>query len=424
MQPSVVIFRDQILPYSETFIPAQVNHFRRYQGFYVGTTTLSDDCFPLPDDRKIVLDQCTKRHKLWKNLYMRLGIVHPRWLSQIKSLAPRLIHAHLGIDGVLAMPLAKQLKIPLVVTFHGYYATAEVDLAYGIPAQLTGLTALIHRDRFYPTLFYRQRSRLFRTADQIIAVSQFIRDRLIKRGCPPEKIQVHYIGVDLKQLTPDLRVVRQPTVLFVGRLIEKKGCEYLIRAMAEVQIERPDCELVLIGEGTQRSALEALAANSLKSYRFLGVQSPEKVRSWMNQAAVLAAPSVTGKQGNSEGLPMVILEAQAMGLPVVSSWHAGIPEAVEHEKSGFLTLERDTQAIAAYLLTLLENEELRKTMAIQGRKKVECQFDVCKNTKTLEALYDHLNHKKGWQLSSLFSLSKSSENLTQSPHTYGGHRPP
>ncbi|MFE4106497.1 glycosyltransferase [Almyronema epifaneia] len=401
MQPSVVIYRDQILPYSETFIPAQVEHFCRHKGFYVGTTTFSQACFPLPSDRQIVLDQCVEQSKLWKNLYMRLGIAHPHWFNQIKALSPQLIHAHLGLDGVLAMPLAKQLQIPLVVTFHGYYATAEVSLAYQVPTLLTGFTSLIHRQRFYPTLFYRQRSKLFQTADQIIAVSEFIRDRLIKRGCPPEKIQVHYIGIDLSQLTPKPMVPRQPIVLFVGRLVEKKGCEYLIQAMAHVQAERPDCELVLIGDGFQRLALEALAAKCLKSYRFLGFQPPETVRSWMNRAAVLAAPSVTGQQGDSEGLPIVILEAQAMGLPVVSSWHAGIPEAVEHEKTGFLAPEKDTQAIAAYLLTLLNDENLRNVMAAQGRQKIERQFDIRQNTQTLETLYDTLKQKKGMATSAI-----------------------
>ncbi|WP_346289180.1 glycosyltransferase [Sphaerothrix gracilis] len=390
MQSSIVIFRDQILPYSETFIPAQVNHCQRYRGFYVGTTTVTKSCFPLPKEHQIVLDQSVKRFKLWKNLYMRWGIINPYWLQRIKAYSPQLIHAHLGLDGALALPLARQLHVPLVVTFHGYYATAEVSLPYPAPAQLAGFTSLIHRERFYPTLFCRRQSCLFRQADQIVAVSQFIRDRLIERGCPPEKIQVHYIGIDLEQLTPNPDIRRQPVVLFVGRLVEKKGCQYLIRAMAQVQAERPDCQLVVIGDGYQRSALETLAARSLKNYRFLGVQPPEKVRSWMNQSAVLAAPSITGQQGDSEGLPIVILEAQAMGLPVVSSLHAGIPEAVTHQQTGFLTPEKDVSAIATFLLTLLNNDSLRQTMAQQGRRQVEHRFDIRKNTQGLETLYEKL----------------------------------
>jgi glycosyltransferase involved in cell wall biosynthesis len=221
-------------------------------------------------------------------------------------------------------------------------------------------------------------------------VSNFIRSQLIQKGCPPEKIQVNYIGIDLDKFTSNTEVKREPIVLFVGRLIEKKGCEYLIRAMAEVQSRMPDVELVIIGDGVLRDSLEDLASRLLNRYRFLGVQPSEMVKNWMQKASVLAAPSLTTSQGESEGLPMTILEAMAMKLPVVSSKHAGIPEAIIHEQNGLLIAEKDTHALTKYLLDILENPLLQKQFAEEVRRAVEQKFDQKKNIRELERIYGQL----------------------------------
>ena len=174
-----------------------------------------------------------------------------------------------------------------------------------------------NRGQFFRELYFRNRDRLFQEGNYFIAVSEFIRSQLIEKGCSPEKTQVNYIGVDVDKFTPNPLVKREPIVLFVGRLIEKKGCEYLIEAIAKVQKTIPNIELVVIGDGILRSSLENLANNLLSNYRFLGVKPQETVQEWMNKAFLLGAPSVTTATGESEGLPIVILEAQAMGLPVI-----------------------------------------------------------------------------------------------------------
>src|SRR5206468_551438 len=102
-----------------------------------------------------------------------------------------------------------------------------------------------------------------------IAVSQFIASRLRAQGFPDEKIRQHYVGIDVQKFTPDASASRQQMVLFTGRLVEKKGCEHLIRAMADVQASAPDCELVIIGDGPLRVQLETLAKTTLRRVRFL-----------------------------------------------------------------------------------------------------------------------------------------------------------
>ena len=283
----------------------------------------------------------------------------------------------------------KTLDFP-VKTFHGYFATAKIELNQSKSFYAKTRDFVENRGQFYRELYFRNRDRLFQEADSFIAVSNFIRSQLIQKGCPPEKIQVNYIGIDLDKFTSNTEVKREPIVLFVGRLIEKKGCEYLIRAMAEVQSRMPDVELVIIGDGVLRDSLEDLASRLLNRYRFLGVQPSEMVKNWMQKASVLAAPSLTTSQGESEGLPMTILEAMAMKLPVVSSKHAGIPEAIIHEQNGLLIAEKDTHALTKYLLDILENPLLQKQFAEEVRRAVEQKFDQKKNIRELERIYGQL----------------------------------
>jgi colanic acid/amylovoran biosynthesis glycosyltransferase len=171
-------------------------------------------------------------------------------------------------------------------------------------------------------------------------------------------------------------------------LVEKKGCDLLIRAMSKVQKSMPEVELVILGDGRLRTELEKLAGELLSRYRFLGAQPADVVRDWMNRSLVFAAPSVTSATGEAEGLPTVILEAQAMGLPVVSSVHAGIPEAVIHGETGFLIEEGEWEHLAEYLSTLLGNAELRGRFAVAARRRVEQEFNLQRNARRLEQIYD------------------------------------
>jgi glycosyltransferase involved in cell wall biosynthesis len=176
-------------------------------------------------------------------------------------------------------------------------------------------------------------------------------------------------------------------VLFVGRLAEKKGCTVLIEAIAAVQAQEPDVELIFIGDGPLRADLETQAQQHLKRYQFLGMQPPEVVKNWMNRARIFAAPSVTAANGDSEGLPTVIVEAQAMGLPVVSTIHAGIPEAVIHGETGFLTPERDVAGLTHHCLELLQSDALWERISRGGRSHMEHNFNHVIQIAYLEDLY-------------------------------------
>lgn len=371
---TVIVYCNLLLPHSMTFIRSQGEAMTRFSPHYVAPRRVRQNALPLPSDRVTVLNSSgTSLGQLREAPYKLFGFVPPAFRS-LAGLRPALLHAHFGPAGVDALPLAKWLGAPLVVTFHGYDATV-----FDWVAEKSNRN---HRQ------YARKRSTLNVAAAAFVAVSQFIKGALVQQGFPEEKIKVHYIGVDTDLFVADPTIPRSDMVLFVGRLVEKKGCELLLRAMAEIQIERPAVELVVIGDGPQREALERMAAQSLRRCTFLGAQPPDVVRNWMNRAKVFCVPSVRAESGDAEGFGIVFIEAQAMGLPVVSFASGGIPEAVSHAESGFLAPEKDVRTMTKYLIELLDNPALWLRFSATGRQRTERYFNLRQQTAQLEAIYD------------------------------------
>lgn len=368
---NVLMFSSLLLPPSQTFIRAQAESLEAFTAYYAGCRRVEG--LALPEDRMLVLNRGGALGAFQEATFKVTGIA-PDFYRQMRAIQPVLMHAQFGLSGVLVMPFVEALRIPLIVHYRG--ADATID-----PKQAR-YTSLNH------WVYYQRRDRLKQTAQLFLTVSKFIRDKLIDQGFPEHKIKAHYHGVDISQFNPDESVPREPIVVFVGRLAGKKGCDDLIRAMAQVQTTLPDAELVMIGDGPLRSELETLAAQTLKRYQFLGVQPHPVVRQWLNRARVLAAPSVTTPEGDSEGLPNVVLEAQAMQLPVVSTYHAGIPEAVIHGETGFLVEEHDHKGLGAYITKLFEDDGLWHHMSQQGRSHMETNFNRHRQTRVLETIYE------------------------------------
>ncbi|PZO39610.1 MAG: glycosyl transferase [Pseudanabaena frigida] len=374
MSQNVLIYRDLLLPYSETFIPSQVAALSRYTGFYAGTLKSTEVNRLIPQDKEINLVDLHNSATLNRLLFKVFGYLDANWLKVIAQQQPSLIHAHFGPDGLWSLPISRHLNIPLIVTFHGYDAI--------LTEQSLNLPSLSFR------LYLKRRQQLLSEASSCIAVSQFIRENLIKIGCPSNKIIVHYIGIDTNKFYPEFTVLRQPIVLFVARLVEFKGCEYLIRAMQIVQAIMPDAELVVIGDGHLRNSLELQAQQSLKKYRFLGVHPPEVVRDWMRRSQVFCVPSITEPSGLTEAFGMVFAEAQAMGLPVVSFKTGGIPEVVAHEETGLLAKEGNVEELSAYIIKILEDSLIWRRFSENGISRVNSLFNLYKQTRQLENIYD------------------------------------
>ncbi|WLR41508.1 glycosyltransferase [Bacillus carboniphilus] len=299
--------------------------------------------------------------------------IHPKMTKWIKEKHPLLIHAHFGPDGVLAWPMAKKLNIPLFVTFHGYDATAKDD------SLLEGA--------FNSRNYVKNRRKLYNENVYYIAISKFIKGKLIQNGFPSERIFVNYIGTDTKELTPASSLNKKNKILFVGRLVENKGCSYLINAVKNLkQIE--DLEVEVIGDGPLKKDLFALSKTISFNIQFSGPQPHKVVLERMKEAKILCVPSVEVESGASEGLGMVFVEAAALGIPVVSFQTGGIPEIVQHGQTGYLAKPKDVNQLSTYLDLLLKDDSKWKEMSLEARVFVEKFFDLSKQTQKLENIYD------------------------------------
>jgi colanic acid/amylovoran biosynthesis glycosyltransferase len=368
---TVVIFREKLLPISETFIVAQASALTTYQPVYAGLRRTKPRLRLEPEILLCRSDGL--RAAVAARLFGKLP-GHSRFMNELAKAAPALIHAHFALDGSVALPILRRLHVPLVVTLHGGDVTAT---------DATIATSLRGRQ------YLSRREDLWAKASLFLCVSHEIRRRALGVGFPEEKLRVHYTGIDCEQFKPLEASDRDAElVVFVGRLVEKKGCEYAIRAMAGLRSEGIPARLVAIGDGPLRGSLQALAESLGIQCEFLGAQSEEEVRRHVGRARVLLNPSVTAQNGDSEGFGMVFAEAQAMGTPVVSTLHGGIPEAVSDGRTGLLAPERDEVTLTKNLRSLLTDERLWRELSTNGVRWVREHFNLRHQTHLLEGLYD------------------------------------
>lgn len=363
----VAIFRSPLFNPSETFVTGHVAGLRRYRPILVGLVRKGGE---LPPGVPALLPG-SPAGRLALTLAGRTGALGRR----LEAERPRLIHAHFGTDGLLALPLAERLGIPLLTTLHGF------EIGRRRPAMLLS-------GRLSSIRYALLRRRLIERGDRFLAVSDAVRARAVAAGYPAERVFTLRNGIDTGFFSPAPEPPDPGLILHVGRLVEKKGTRLLLYALRAV----PKGYLVIIGEGPERRSLEALASRLgiADRVRFLGEQPPEAVRDWMRRAWLLAVPSLTARDGDCEGLPTVVCEAAATGLPVVASIHSGIPEAVIADRTGMLVLEGDVDGLAHALSCLIGNARLRARMAPAARSLAEDRFDRRRQIDRLEWHYDHL----------------------------------
>ncbi len=258
-----------------------------------------------------------------------------------------------------------------------------------------GLVAVFHA--YDITVLLRERSKafyddLFAEADLLLPISHLWANRLQTLGASPAAIKVHRMGIDPERFAYSARC--PPTdgpvhVVSVARLVEKKGIAYVVEALGELKRSHPalDFRYHIVGDGPLRAELtELVQRHDLdEEVIFEGWMTRDEVGAVMQRAHLFVVPSVTAANGDMEGLPVVLMEAMAQGLPVIASRHSGIPEIVAHEHSGLLVEERDAAGLAAALGQMIHHPEQWEPMGRRGRAIVEEHFAI-------EPLNDRLEH--------------------------------
>lgn len=372
-RPVVLIYRKRLLYWSETFIAAQGTALERYRPVFVGLRHKQEGRGYLGDAASVTLEEHALSYRLAKLAFVGMNVVPPRFRRAIAAYAPTIVHTHFGWESPRGAALARALSIPLVVTFHGM----DITVHRGTRAERT------------------QRATAFREASRIIAVSRFIAQRLVEAGAPEDRIVVHHIGVDTERFAPDDSPRATSEILFVGRLVEKKGLIHLLRAMPRIQAAFPAATLTVAGNGALRQSLEQEAARLGVNVTWLGVQTPDQVRALMRRATLLCAPSIVGSDGNAEGLPMSIAEAQASGLPVVVFPSGGSAEGVVEGETGFVLPPGDEAGLADRIIALLTDPERCRRFSHAAREWALREFDLETQTRKLEAIYDEVRAEAG-----------------------------
>jgi glycosyltransferase involved in cell wall biosynthesis len=361
---AILVYRDLLGAASESFVERQYCAFTSLEPIYVGTKR-----GPQAPDGSVTLAAPGPFGAMGRLTFRQLGRIPGKLDRLVAKRHPKLVHAQFGLGGALALPIADRTGLPLVVTFHGGDATKDK-----------------HYDArpVVPTIFQRRRQAMAERAQAILCVSHFVRDTLIGRGFPAVKLETHYLGIEIPKDVVLPPVGLSGTVLFVGRLVEKKGVDTLIDAMAIARRTDPGLELVVVGDGPARRELEERAAVAGVKAQFRGWLKEKEVRAAMRRAMVLAVPSRTAGSGDSEGLPTVIMEAMALGVPVVATRHAGIPEIVSHGVTGLLAPEAEPAALAETILALRRDPDLAGRLRGEAYADVRARFDATRQSARLE----------------------------------------
>ena len=361
---TVLVYRDRIVPRSEAhFLRRQYVGFRNLVPVWIGCR--KDVGLPELGAKPIFLGRRGGVGMLDRLMFKQFGRIPPA--PDLTTLRPRLIHAHFGRGGALALPLARALRLPLAVTFHGGDATKDEH----------------YRRTLVPTIFQRRCAALQQEAALIICVAEHIREVLLARNFPAAKLKVIRYGVEPEEGSNWPPLAERPYLLFVGRFVEKKGVEHLLDASRVLETEGAPVDLILVGDGPMAEMLKHQAAD-LKRARFLGWLPNQEVRRMMRGALAICVPSVAARSGDSEGLPNVVLEAMACAVPVIGSDIAGIAEAVEHDRTGFLVPPADPRSIAAAACRLLGDPELRRRMGLAARAAATERFSAITQSRMLE----------------------------------------
>ena len=360
-KPNILVFRDKLLLPSEGFIKTHYAAFDTANLVYLASQF---------GWRAAELDgptMATAPGALRRFLFKHTGRT-PR-LADLRQLAPQSVHAHFGRGGALALPVAQALGVPLYVTFHGGDATKETH----------------RRSRLIPTIYQRRLSRLQAYASGFLCVSRFVADRLAAQGFPKSKLITHYIGIDVAHMTPPDQ--RNGRLLFFGRLVDKKGVDILLAAMRRLQNVRDGKMpgLDIAGAGPLEEVLRAQAAD-LPSVRFLGWKTPQQLTSIMRTAQAAVVPSRIAADGDCEGLPTVVLESIRAGLPVVATNHAGIPEIIRDQNTGFLVPENDPDALASALLAVMQPGDHIQQMVANAQARLQKNFNAATQSKKLQRI--------------------------------------
>jgi glycosyltransferase involved in cell wall biosynthesis len=365
----VAFLRFSLDTVGENFIYEEGRHFKKYSPLVLcGIAKRADE-----NIKHYCYREFFKLYqRQWPELPQGCGDVYRSGISKyrdiIKRLPVRILHAQFLTDAYFCYPLVKECGIPLIVNLRGY------DLFHpGIKIFLS--TVLPFTSKF-------------------VVKSKSMKDVLASYGCDPGMIEVVYGGIDTEKIIfkPRVPVKNKIRILSAGRFVEKKGYDVTLKFFSELLKDNPEAQLTLVGEGE-------LGKDLIKKIRHLGIAVNVQIKGYMPHALFIkelyrhnlfVLPSRKAENGDQEGIPNVLKEAMASGMPVISTYHSGIPELIHDRKTGYLVQENDYAAILDRLRVVMADKEEALLVCSKARSAVEKKFQVKDSAAKIERLYDAL----------------------------------
>lgn len=364
---NLCITRSNKYSYSETFIENQIKALNPkillWEGWYPSILPNEKSFLPFP------LNYLLVRGSL-RNLLPRL--YHKLYTKALASFLQKnqinVLLANYGPMGVALCDACLKANVRLFVHFHGFDASENKTLD-------------TYQERY---------KALFDKVNGIIVVSNDMKEKILLLGAKPEKIFLNPYGVNSTEFIGANSPIKQPIFIAVGRFTGKKAPQLTIRAFAEVLKRQPKAKLIMIGEGElwEESQQFAKDLGVYINIDFKGKRTPQQISEALRNAQVFVQHSKVAVNGDSEGTPNTILEASASGLPIVSTRHAGIKDAVVHGETGFLVEEGDWESMAEYMIKLIEDPDLAGRMGRAARKHIEDNYEMSKRVQTLREILE------------------------------------
>lgn len=310
--------------------------------------------------------------------FKRLGKASSNSLIQlVQQINPDIIHLHYATDAGIFLPLLKNIDIPKIVSVYGY----EVS---GFPLIYWGYGKFLLKNRTY------------KYAHKILAMSPDMEKDLMDTGCPKEKIIVHYYGSEVQRFKADhvYRDNKAINFLIISGLTPQKGHLFLLEAFKNAFEKDKNIQLTIVGDGPEKGKiLDFINENRMGNHvdvRPFVIYGSEEHKKYLFEADVFIHPSVTDTNGDKEGIPGAVVEAMAAGLPIISTFHAGIPYVVENNMSGLLVKEWDVDALTQAIRTIADDANLRVRLGTAAQLYAIANLDLMMLEKNLEHIYKQL----------------------------------
>jgi len=347
---------------SETFIKLQKNNIDAKVNYYNGG---------IPPIKINGIDLTTPyimaQSEIYRQKSNEVSLSHYEILVAISLIDENtdVVFAQFGNVGAEIMEICKKINLPLIVHFHGFDISVKKVIED----------------------YKKKYQEMFEYATYIIAVSKCMKNMLMNLGCSESKIIYNPCGANdaYYNIRPSYN---KKLFIGAGRFVPKKAPQNTILAFIKVLEKHPDAQLILAGEGE----LLEICKKLVKQYRieesvFLpGVFNAEQLKLWLSEAMAFVQHSITAPNGDMEGTPVVICEASLAGLPVVSTFHAGIPDVIIDGKTGLLVNEGDIEGMAKNMIWILDNPEKAKEIGAAGKENIWKNFNMKKHIKVLDEI--------------------------------------